>query len=75
MDRLVEPLDELMPPLRVVKPNERYTPPKEKGTKISVSKALACFVALQHRMDTQGMTLSEALRDFADYVEQVEKGA
>lgn len=61
-------------PLRVVGPNERYTPPKDKGVKLSVSKALACFAALQARMD-QGMTLSEALRDFADYVESVERGA
>lgn len=60
--------------LRVVQPNERYTPPKDRGVKISVSVALSVFAAIQERMN-QGMTLANALRDFANYVESMEKEA
>lgn len=57
--------------LRLVGPTERYTPPKGQELSVSVSKAIALYATIQKRMD-EGMTLSAALRDFADYVEKAE---
>lgn len=57
--------------LRLVGPNERYTPPKSQELTVSVSKAVAFYAAIQKRVDG-GMTLPEALRDFADYIDNHE---